>query len=93
MKEYKLYEGELCDDALEKVIPSVINKAVLLKDDVFLRWNGKTMRVTPKSTLDEVLGDYETQCSESGIVYRKQVGELIDTEVLAKKIVNILKNL
>ena len=93
MKEYKLYEGQLCDDSLEKVIPSIINKAIQSKDDVFLRWNGKTMRVTPNSTLDDVLGDYETQCNESSIVYKKQVGQLIDTDVLAKKLVNIIKNL
>ena len=52
MKQRLLFEGELSDVTLENVFPTLISKAIETDDDVFLRWNGATIRVEPTDTID-----------------------------------------
>ena len=50
MKQRLLFEGELSDLDIENVFLELIGKAIEIDDDVFLRWNGATLRIRPKDT-------------------------------------------
>ena len=59
MRQRLLFEGELSDVDLENVFPTLISKAVETDDDVFLRWNGATIRVEPTDTIDTLMKKYD----------------------------------
>lgn len=59
MKQRLLFEGELSDVTLENVFPTLISKAIETDDDVFLRWNGATIRVEPTDTIDTLMQKYD----------------------------------
>lgn len=61
MKQRLLFEGELSDVALENVFPTLISKAIEVNDDVFLRWNGATIRVEPTDTIDTLMQKYDKE--------------------------------
>ena len=67
MKERLLFEGELSDVALENVFPTLISKAVETDDDVFLRWNGATIRVEPTDTIDTLMQKYDKEIRLVGL--------------------------
>lgn len=59
MKKRLLFEGERSDGALENVLPKLISKAIESGEDVFLRWNGATIRVEPKDTVGALMQKYD----------------------------------
>lgn len=61
MKQGLLFEGELSDVTLENVFPTLIGNAVETDDDVFLRWNGATIRVEPTDTIDTLMEKYDKE--------------------------------
>lgn len=61
MRQRLLFEGELSDVTLENVFPTLISKAVEIGDDVFLRWNGATIRVEPTDTIDTLMQKYDKE--------------------------------
>lgn len=61
MKQRLLFEGELSDVALKNVFPTLISKAVETDDDVFLRWNGATIRIEPTDTIDTLMQKYDKE--------------------------------
>lgn len=52
MKQGLLFEGELSDPGLDEVLPKLISKAAETEQDVFVRWNSATIRVSPTDTVD-----------------------------------------
>lgn len=60
MKQRLLFEGEVGED-IEDVFPQLIRKAIEINEDVFLRWNGATVRIGPKDTPDTLMAEYEKQ--------------------------------
>ena len=61
MKQRILFEGELGDVTLKNVCPTLISKAIEVNDDVFLRWNGATIRVEPTDTIDTLMQKYDKE--------------------------------
>jgi len=61
MRQRLLFEGELSDMALENVFLTLISKAVENDDDVFLRWNGATIRVEPTDTINTLMQKYDKE--------------------------------
>jgi len=58
MKQRIIFEGELSDPELDKVLPDVIAKAKKVKDDVFVYWNGITLRVRATDNVDDLMCEY-----------------------------------
>ena len=61
MKQRILFEGELGDVTLKNVCPTLISKAIEVNDDVFLRWNGATIRVEPTDTINTLMQKYDKE--------------------------------
>ena len=61
MKQRILFEGELGDVTLKNVCPTLISKAIEVNDDIFLRWNGATIRVEPTDTIDTLMQKYDKE--------------------------------
>lgn len=70
MRQRLLFEGELSDVTLENVFPTLISKAVEADDDVFLRWNGATIRVEPTDTIDTLMQKYDKAIRIVGLANR-----------------------
>lgn len=72
MRQRLLFEGELSDVALENVFPTLISKAVETDDDVFLRWNGATIRVEPTDTIDTLMQKYDKEIRLVGLAKKME---------------------
>lgn len=59
MKQRLLFEGQLGDGDIENVFPILIRKVQEVGEDVFLRWNGATIRVEEKDTPDTLMKKYD----------------------------------
>ena len=73
MKQRLLFEGELSDVTLENVFPTLISKAVETDDDVFLRWNGATIRVEPTDTIDTLMQKYDKEIRLVGLANKMEM--------------------
>lgn len=73
MRQRLLFEGELSDVALENVFPTLISKAVETGDDVFLRWNGATIRVEPMDTIDTLMRKYDKEIRLVGLANKMEM--------------------
>ena len=73
MRQRLLFEGELSDVALENVFPTLISKAVETDDDVFLRWNGATIRVEPTDTIDTLTQKYDKEIRLVGLANKMKM--------------------
>lgn len=73
MRQRLLFEGELSDAALENVFPTLISKAVETDDDVFLRWNGATVRVEPTDTIDTLMQKYDKAIRLVGLANKMEM--------------------
>jgi len=73
MKQRLLFEGELSDVALENVFPTLISKAVETDDDVFLRWNGATIRVEPTDTINTLTRKYDKEIRLVGLANKMEM--------------------
>ena len=69
----RLFEGEVSDVALENVFPTLISKAVETDDDVFLRWNGATIRVEPTDTIDTLMQKYDKEIRLVGLANKMEM--------------------
>lgn len=67
MRQRLLFEGELSDVTLENVFPTLISKTIETNDDVFLRWNGATIRVEPTDTTDTLMQKYDKEIRLVGL--------------------------
>lgn len=67
MKQRILFEGELGDVTLKNVCPTLISKAIEVNDDIFLRWNGATIRVEPTDTIDTLMQKYDNELRLVGL--------------------------
>lgn len=73
MRQRLLFEGELSDQTIENVFPSLISKAVEADDDVFLRWNGATVRVEPNDTIDTLMKKYDKEIRLVGLANKMEM--------------------
>ena len=67
MRQRLLFEGELSDPGLDEVLPKLISKAIETDDDVYLRWNGATIRVEPTDTIDTLMQKYDKEIRLVGL--------------------------
>ena len=86
MKEMVLFEGELFDKTIEPCVMELIGVARQRNEDVFLCWNGETLRITPKSTYDCVLQDYHKKCRATALLTKEINGEIFSVEQFASKL-------
>lgn len=70
MKQRLLFEGELSDPGLDEVLPKLISKAAETEQDVFVRWNSATIRVSPTDTVDGLMAEYEEQLRVNAMANR-----------------------
>jgi hypothetical protein len=70
MKQRLLFEGELSDPELDKVLPKLISKAIETEQDVYVRWNGVTLRVSSTDTVDMLMAKYNEQLIVNGMYDR-----------------------
>ena len=75
MKEILLFEGELSDPGVDEVLPKLISKAVETDQDVFVRWNSATIRVSPPSTVEELMAEYNEQLHVNAMYNRLKAPE------------------
>ena len=73
MKQRLLFEGELSDVALENVFTTLISKVVETDNDVFLRWNGATIRVEPTDTIDTLMQKYDKEIRLVGLANKMEM--------------------
>lgn len=73
MRQRLLFEGELSDVTIENVFPTLISKAVETDDDVFLRWNGATIRVEPTDTIDTMMQKYDKEIRLVGLANKMEM--------------------
>lgn len=92
LKQRIIFEGTVGDD-INSAIPLVINKAKEINDDVFLTWNGVTMRIAPDSTMREVLDDYNRGLHRLSLEVQENNGELIKKKVLSDKLASYITNI
>ncbi len=57
MKELMIFDAE-CGDSISSCIDEVIQKRKSSNEDIFLRFNGVTMRVTENDTPESVYSQY-----------------------------------
>ena len=73
MRQRLLFEGELSDVTLENVFPALISKAIEADEDVFLRWNGATVRVEPTDTIDTLMQKYDKEIRLVGLANKMEM--------------------
>ena len=73
MKQRLLFEGELSDQTIENVFPALISKAIEADEDVFLRWNGATVRVEPTDTIDTLMQKYDKEIRLVGLANKMEM--------------------
>lgn len=93
MKKCTLYDGELNDIDINNVVGKVIEMRKESDNDVFLRWNGATMRITKTSTVQEVLDDYDRQTNAMNLLWKKEHNLLFDAETVANKLLKFLASI
>lgn len=67
MKQRLLFEGELSDHGLDEILPKLISKAIETEQDVFVRWNGATIRVEPTDTIETLMQKYDKEIRLVGL--------------------------
>lgn len=92
LKQRIIFEGTAGDD-INSAIPLVINKAKEVNEDVFLTWNGVTMRIAPDSTMREILADYNRGLHRLSLEVKENNGELINKKVLSDKLASYITNI
>lgn len=85
IKESIIFEGIPGDDITD-AINVATNKAKELNKDVFIRWNGATVRVSPVDDKNSILSDYDVELKKRDLYNMYEHGELFTKIELAKKI-------
>lgn len=91
MKERKLYEGS-AGESIDDALPIMIAKAKELSEDVFLRWNGATLRISEKDDISELLKEYSEQLHGFTLLTMEKQGDLVTKKQLTEKVTNMLTN-
>ena len=89
MKESKLYEGT-AGESINDALPIVILKAKELREDVFLRWNGATLRVSPNSSMSGLLKEYSEQLHGFSLLTLEKQGDLISKDQIKEKLGDVI---
>lgn len=58
-----IYEGQLGETIME-VLPELVKKAQIVETYFYLVWNGVYLVVSPRSTVDGLLDEYERKISQ-----------------------------
>lgn len=92
MKQSKLYEagiGDSIDECIDFLLGVVKDKG----DDVFLRFNGVYLRITPKHTKQQLIEDYKRGLHEASLVSMEQCGEILKVKDLAYAVACVINKL
>ena len=89
IKESIIFEGTVGDD-LNDIIPDVINRRNELNKDVFIHWNGATIRVKEEDDKNSILKKYYEELVKVDLYNKHQNNELISKKELADKISSII---
>lgn len=93
MKERRLFDGEIGDSSIDVCIPKLIDMASETGEDVFLRWNGATMRITKDDTIATVMNDFNEQCHAMSLFALERNGDILHVDDLSDKITGLIKKL
>ena len=63
IKESIIFEGTPGDDITDAITVAT-SKAKELNEDVFIRWNGATVRVSPYDDENDILSDYDVELNK-----------------------------
>lgn len=58
-----IYEGQL-GETITEVLPELVKKAQIIETYFYLVWNGVYLVVSPRSTVDGLLDEYERKISQ-----------------------------
>ena len=89
MKKRILYEGTV-GEYINDALPIMISKAKELEEDVFLRWNGATLRITKEDTIEGLLKEYDEQLHAITLLEQEKRGDLLGITYIKEKIANVL---
>lgn len=89
MKESIIFEGNLGNDIIDAITVAT-SKAKELNEDVFIRWNGATVRVSPDSDKNSILSDYDVELNKIELYNMRERGEVFTKIELAKKIASAI---
>ena len=89
IKESIIFEGAPGDDITDCIIVAT-NKAKELNEDVFIRWNGATVRVSPDDDENDILSDYDVELNKIHLYSMRKHGELFTKIELANKIASVI---
>lgn len=89
IKESIIFEGTPGDDITDAITVAT-NKAKELNKDVFIRWNGATVRVSPIDDENNILSDYNVELKKRKLYNMSKRGELFTKIELAKKIASVI---
>lgn len=93
MKRRILFEGEFGDRSIDECIPQLIKTARETGEDVFLRWNGATMRITSEDTVATVMNDFNEQCHAMSLFAQERQGDILHVDDLSAKIARVIKKM
>ena len=89
IKESIIFEGTPGDDITDAITVAT-SKAKELNKDVFIRWNGATVRVSPIDDENSILFDYAVELNKRELYNMRERGELFTKIELAKKIASVI---
>lgn len=89
IKESIIFEGTPGDDITDCIIVAT-SKAKELNEDVFIRWNGATVRISPDDDENDILSDYDVELKKIDLYSMRKHGELFTKTELAKKIAFVI---
>jgi sulfur transfer complex TusBCD TusB component (DsrH family) len=92
MKQSKLYEAQF-GDTIDKCIDSLMKIAKDESDDVFLRFNGVYLRITPEHTKQQLIEDYNIGLHEASLASMEQCGDILKVKDIADVIARGIKKL
>ena len=93
MKQRILFEGEIGDASIDECIQKLIEKARETGEDVFLHWNGATMRITSEDNCIEVLNGFNEQWHSRCLLAMERTGDILHVDALSEKIIRVIKEL
>ena len=84
IKKSIIFEGTPGDDITDCIIVAT-SKAKELNEDVFIYWNGATVRVSPDDDENSILSSYDVELNKIDLYNLRRHGELFTKIELAKK--------
>jgi len=93
MRQRVLFEGQVGDKSIDLVLPELIAKAREMREDVFLRWNGATIRIAGCDTVESLMREYNEQLHCFALATKEELGELITMQQVEKKVVDFVRHI